>query len=218
VQKSEKRKKNKERDFKLNTIVYEENEQGESPVDVYQKLSDSRILFVTGIIDDDLAADIAATLLLKDQEDSDKKITLFINSQGGDIRNVFMIYDMIQMISAPVETVCIGEALSEAAVLLAAGAPGSRLATRNAIISFGQLEQTWNAHADMVNAKKWLDLFTEDNRRMMKIIADACHKPLKQVMLDFDRVVFMNSSKAAKYGLIDKVITIKNEVSHDKNA
>jgi ATP-dependent Clp protease protease subunit len=191
----------------MNTIIYEDSEFGEVPMDVYQKLSKDRILFVTGQIDDDLASDITATLLLKDQEDSDKKITLFINSPGGDIRNVFMVYDMIQMIDAEVETVCIGEALGESVILLAAGAPGHRLATKNAIISVGQLQQNFHTQTDMVNAKKFLDLFTEDNNRLMKILAAATKKPIKQVIKDFDRTVFMNSVKAYKYGLIDKIIT-----------
>jgi ATP-dependent Clp protease protease subunit len=191
----------------LNTIIYEDSEFGEVPMDVYQKLAKDRILFVTGPIDDDLASDITATLLLKDQEDSDKKITLFINSPGGDIRNIFMIYDMIQMIDAQVETVCIGEALGEAVVLLAAGAPGYRLATKNAIIAVGQLQQNIHMQTDMVNANKFLDLFMEDNNRMMKILSTATKKSLKQIIKDFDRTVFMNSAKAYKYGLIDKVIT-----------
>jgi ATP-dependent Clp protease protease subunit len=192
----------------LNTIVYEETEHGDVPLDVYQKLSNNRILFVTGGIDDDLASDITATLLLKDQEDPDKKITLFINSWGGDLRNVFMIYDMIQMINAPVETVCIGEALSEAAILLVAGDPGSRFATKNSMLCISQLEMGGHAHTDMINAKKWLDLFTEDNQRMMKIFAEASGKSVAKVMEDFDRPVFMSAAKAVKYGLIDKVITL----------
>jgi ATP-dependent Clp protease protease subunit len=191
----------------LNTIIYEDSDHGEMPVDVYQKLSNNRILFVTGPITDDLASDITATLLLKDQEDPTEQITLFINSPGGDIRNVFMIYDMIQMIEAPVETVCIGEAFGESAILLAAGAPGSRLATKNSIIAIGQLEQHFHAHTDMVNAKKYLALFVEDNLRMMKVFAEVSGKPLKQVMEDFDRMIFMTAPKALKYGLINKVVT-----------
>lgn len=207
MQKNESWKKNEERDYKLNTILYEDSEHGEMPIDVYQKLANNRILFITGPIDDNLASDITATLLLKDQEDPDKKIVLFINSPGGDIRNVFMIYDMIQMIDAPVETVCIGEAFFEAAILLAAGDPGSRFATKNSIIAVGQLEQHFHTQTDMVNAKKMLDLFAEDNQRMMKVIAETSGKTLKQVMMNFDRTVFMTAVKAAKYGLVDKVIT-----------
>jgi len=191
----------------LNTIIFEETEFGDMPVDVYQKLASSRILFVTGGIDDSLASDITATLFLKDQEDPTLKITIFINSYGGNIRDALMIYDMIQMIDAPVETVCIGEARGEAVVILAAGTPGFRYATKNAIIAVGQLEANGHSYVDMSDAKKLLDLFTEDNLRMMKIISQAAGKPVKQVMEDFDRTVYMNAVKAAKYGLIDKVVT-----------
>jgi ATP-dependent Clp protease, protease subunit len=190
----------------LNTIIFEETDFGDMPVDVYQKLAGSRILFMTGEINESLASDITATLFLKDQEDPTKKITIFINSYGGSIRDALMIYDMIQMIDAPVETVCIGESRGEAVVILVAGAPGLRYATKNAIIAVGQLEANGHANVDMSDAKKLLDLFTEDNLRMMKIIAQAAGKPVKQVMEDFDRMVYMNAIKAAKYGIIDKVI------------
>lgn len=192
----------------MNTILIESTEHGDFPVDIYQKLSNDRILFICNHIDDKLATDIIATLLLKDAEDSEKKITLFINSEGGDIRNAFMIYDMIQMIEAPVETVCIGSAMDEAAIILAAGAPGSRLATKNSIIAVSQLVQDWMSYSDLTNAKKFLDLAVSDNKRMMEIFAKTTGKSLKQVMEDFDRRVFMNAQQAAKYGIIDKVISI----------
>lgn len=191
----------------MNTIVTETTEHGEIPIDVYQKLSNDRILFICDYIDDSLAADITATLLLKDSEDSDKKITIFINSQGGDIRNALMICDMMRMIEAPIETVCIGAAMDEAAIVLASGTEGHRFATKNSIMAVSQLTQKWIAHADLTNAKKFLDLIVGDNKRMMEILAKTCGKTLKQVNEDFDRRVFMNAPQACKYGLIDKVVT-----------
>lgn len=179
---------------------------GDMPLDVYQKLSNDRILFITGEINEKVATDICATLLLKNHEEDEKKITLFINSGGGDIRNVFMIYDMMQMIDAPVETVCIGEAFDEAALLLIAGEPGMRLATKNAIIVVGQLEHKYGYRANMVDAKKYLNISEEDNKRFMQVIADGSGKDLAQVKKDFDRRLFMSSQKALKYGLIDKVV------------
>ena len=86
----------------MNTIVTETTEHGEMLVDIYQKLASDRILFICNTIDDKLATDIVATLLLKDAEDSENKITLFINSAGGEIRNVLMIYDMMQLVQAPI--------------------------------------------------------------------------------------------------------------------
>jgi ATP-dependent Clp protease protease subunit len=190
----------------LNTIILEETEHGEVPVDVYQKLADNRVLFLFNTIDDKLASDITATLLLKDREDTENKIVLFINSDGGDIRNIFMIYDMMQMVEAPIETVCIGSAQNEAALLLAAGTPGLRLATKHAIIGVGQLVHEWMAYSDLTDAKQILDLSSKDNKRMMEILAKSCGKPLKEITSDFERKVFMDAKEALKYGLIDKVI------------
>lgn len=192
----------------MNTLVLETNEHGDFPVDVYQKLANDRILFICDTITDMVAADIVATLLLKDAEDSEKKITLFINSTGGPIRNVLMIYDMMQMIDSPIETVCIGSAIDEAALLLAAGTPGMRLATKNCHIAVSQLVHDSFAHSDLTNAKKVLDLYVQDNKKMMDILAKCTGKTLKQVMEDFDRRVFMSSAQAVKYNLIDKVVRV----------
>jgi ATP-dependent Clp protease protease subunit len=192
----------------LNTILTETTEHGDMPIDVYQKLANDRILFICDDINDNLATDIVATLLLKDSEDSEKKITLFINSSGGDIRNTLMIVDMMNMIEAPIETVCIGSAMDEAALILVSGSPGMRFATQNSRISVGQLVNDWMARVNLTDAKKYLDLALSDNKRMMEIFAKTTGKPLKKVMADFDRRVFMNSSQAVKYNLIDKVISI----------
>lgn len=200
------RRKTKEEVSPLNTIVTETTEHGEMPLDVYQKLANDRILFICDVITDNLATDIIATLLLKDSEDSDKKITLFINSQGGDIRNTLMIVDMMNMLDAPIETVCIGAAMDEAALILASGSPGMRFATKNSRISVSQLVHDWVARVNLTDAKKFLDLAVSDNKRMMEIIAKTTGKTLKQVMDDFERRVFMNASQAVKYNLIDKVV------------
>lgn len=190
----------------LNTLVLESTEQGDIPVDVYQKLANDRILFICNNITDELATDIVATLLLKDAEDPETKITLFVNSDGGDIRNALMIYDIMSTIEAPIETVCIGSAMDEAAIILAGGTPGLRFATRNSVIAVSQLVHDWYTHSNLTDAKKILDQSLIDNKRMMDIIAKSCKKTLKQVMSDFERRVFMNSNQAVKYGLIDKVI------------
>jgi ATP-dependent Clp protease protease subunit len=192
----------------LNTFILESTELGDIPIDVYQKLANDRILFLCNQITDTVATDIVATLLLKDAEDSEKKITLFINSDGGDIRNALMIYDIMSMLQCPVETVCIGSAMDEAAIILAGGSPGMRLATKNSVIAVSQLVHDWYSHSNLTDAKKILDQSMSDNKRMMEILSKACKKPLKQVMEDFERRVFMNAKQAAKYGIIDKVIAI----------
>lgn len=193
----------------MNTIVTETTEQGEVAIDVFQKLASDRILFITGVINDDVAADIAATLLLKDGEDPNKKITLFINSQGGNIRNALAICDMMNMIDAPIETVCIGAAMKEAAIILAAGTPGMRFATKNSIICVSQLINEGMQFSDLTDADITLKQLVDDNKKMMEIIAKSSKKTLNQVMIDFDRKVFMSSKTALKYGLIDKIVSSK---------
>lgn len=190
----------------MNTLVLEQTEQGEVPMDVYQKLANDRILFITDYIEDNIATDLIATLLLKDHEDSDKKVTLFINSPGGDIRNVFMIYDVMMMMQAPIETVCIGAAMDEAALLLAGGRKGMRLATKNAIVSVSQLVNPWHMHTNLTDAKNLMEQFKVDNDRLLEILSKATGKSAKQVRTDFDRRTFFTSTKAMKYGLIDKIV------------
>lgn len=190
----------------MNTLVIESTEDGDVGLDVYQKLANDRILFICDQITDQLATDIVATLLLKDAEDPDSKITIFINSEGGDIRNALMIYDVMSSIQAPIETVCIGSAMDEAAIILAGGHPGCRFATKHSVIAISQLVHDWYTHSNVTDAKKILDQSLSDNKRMMDILSRSCKKSIKQVSIDFERRVFMNANQAVRYGLIDKVI------------
>jgi len=190
----------------LNTRVIETTENGDIPVDVYQKLANDRIIFICNHIDDEIATDVVATILLKNQESSDQKITLFINSESGDIRSVLMIHDVINMISAPIETVCIGSAMEEAAILLVSGTKGCRFATRNSVIAVGQLISNIVNFSDLSDAKRMLTQSVLDNKKMMEIISKGTGKTLKQVCSDFDRKVFFTATQAVKYGLIDKIV------------
>jgi ATP-dependent Clp protease, protease subunit len=195
----------------LNTLVLKTTDQGEFPIDVYQKLANDRILFICDLITDQLASDIVASLLLKDAEEPGSKITLFINSTGGDIRNIFMIYDIMKMIESPIQTVCIGAAMNEAVLLLAAGTPGMRFATKNCRLAVSQLINDYILDSNLTDAKKMLDLSVQDNKRMMDILAKCTGKTSKQLMQDFDRRVFMAAPQAVKYGLIDKVVKVSKD-------
>lgn len=117
-----------------------------------------------------------------------------------------MIYDIMKIISVPIETVCIGSAMDEAAIILAAGTPGMRFATKNSVIAVSQLVSNWVSASDMTDAQKTLERVTSDNKKMMNIIAQTTKKSYKQVSEDFDRRVFMNATQAVKYGLIDQVV------------
>lgn len=193
----------------MNTIVTEMTEQGEVAIDIFQKLSNDRILFICGTIDDKISADICATLLLRDSEDKNSKITIFINSDGGNIRDVLAIYDVMRIISAPVETVCIGAAMNESAVILAAGTPGMRLATKHSVICVGQLTNNMISYSDVTDAGILQKQVSENNKQMMTALAKSTKKTVKQVMSDLDRKVYLNANQAMKYGLVDGVINNK---------
>lgn len=182
---------------------------GPLPVDIYSKLANDRILFIYDHIDDKLATDIVATLLLKNGEDDKEKITLIINSEGGDIRNIFMIYDMMQLISSPIETICVGSAINEAALLLASGTPGMRRATKNSAICVSQLVQEKYQYADLTDAKGVLDRIQKDNKSYMTIFAKKTNKKISQVLSDFERKKFMTAKQAKSYGIIDSIIGAK---------
>lgn len=189
----------------MNPLITEQTENGEVLIDIYTKLAKDRILFINEMITDRVAADICSTLLLKEFEDSNKKITLFINSERGDIRSVFMIYDIITSIKAPIETICTGSAMNEIVLLLAAGSKGMRYATKNATICTSQLVHDKSYFSDMTNAKSMLDQSVQDNKDFMKALAKATGKKLTQVQKDLDRKQFLTAEQAKKYGIIDKI-------------
>ena len=190
----------------MNTTILQETEFGNVPIDVYTLLANDRILFLSDYIDDNIASDIVATLLLLDSDNNEEKISIFINSPGGDLRNIFMIYDVMQMIQSPIETVCIGSAMDESSLLLTAGTPGMRLATKNSIISVSQVVHDYTSYSDLTDAKSILDLSVKDNKRVMEVFAKSTGKSVKTVTADFDRRVFMNATQAVKYGIVDKVV------------
>lgn len=189
----------------MNTIVTETTEFGEVPIDIYQKLSNDRILFLNNEIDANLASDFCATLLLKDNESKDE-VVVFINSDGGDIRSALMIYDTMRMVECPIKTICLGFAMDEASIILAAGTPGLRFATKNSVIAVGQLHDTGSMMGNVNSAKTLLDQAVRDNNRMMEIIAKHSGRPLGEVTKMYQDRVFMTAAAAVKHGIIDAVV------------
>jgi len=190
----------------MNTIISEMTENGEVFFDVYQKLASSRVLFLNSEITEELATDIIATLLVLDNEKPGEKITLFINSMGGHIRNILMIYDAMQILSSPIETLCIGSCFDEAVLLLSSGTPGMRFATKNAAISVGPLLNDFRSHGNLTDAAKLLELNSRDSKAFIDILAKGCKKTVKEFSLDFDKREFLNPKQAMKYGFIDKIV------------
>jgi len=189
----------------MNIFITEDQRIPSPPIDIYSKLARDRILFINDIEEKE-AVDLVATLMLKDLEDPTTKITLLINSSGGDIRDVFMIHDVMQALSAPIETICVGDAMNESVLLLASGTKGMRLATENAFICPSQLSQDRYLHSDLANASDTLARLTRDNDSLMTLLSKKTGKKKSKIVKDFERQQYFDVKQAKTYGLIDGVV------------
>jgi ATP-dependent Clp protease, protease subunit len=194
----------------LNTLITEMTEHGEMPIDIFTKLAKDRILFISDYIDDRTAADITATLLLKNyEENSDEKLSLFINSEGGNIHSVFAIYDMMQLMTCPLETICVGSAMNEIVLLLAAGDKGSRFATPNAVICCSQLMQEKYYRADLLDAQSITKRVHNDNKQFLTALAKKIGKKVPELSVKLKQKVFMNAKQAKSFGIVDHIMGAK---------
>lgn len=188
----------------MNTIITETQDGHEVAVDIFTKLAGDRILFCNDVIDSKLAADLLAVLLLKDAESEDK-LTMFLNTPGGNVRDALMIVDAFKLLSCPLEIVCSGECDTLGALVLSSGTKGMRLMTEHSILSVGQLEALPSG-GNLTDAENQMKSLALDNKSVMEILAKNTGKKVAQVVKDFDRRVYMNANDAKKYGLIDRVI------------
>lgn len=170
----------------------------------YNKLFEERIIFLGTQVDDASANDIMAQLLVLEGQDPDRDITMYINSPGGSFTSLMAIYDTMQYVRPDVQTVCLGEAASAAAVLLAAGAPGKRAALPNARVLIHQ-----PATGGVQGQVSDLEIQAQEIERMRKLMEEtlARHtgRPAEQIRLDTDRDKILTASEAVDYGIIDQV-------------
>jgi len=195
-------------------MVVEQSPRGERAYDIYSRLLKERILFVGGPVDDDVANLIIAQLLFLVAEDSAKDINVYINSPGGVVTAGMAIYDTLQYIKAPISTICIGQAASMGALLLAAGDKGKRFALPNARIMIHQ--PLGGAQGQATD----IEIQTMEILRMKKLLNEILAKhtgqTLAKVEKDTDRDFYMSAEEAVKYGLIDQVITSLKEKPGEK--
>ncbi len=185
--------------------VIEQTNRGERAYDIYSRLLKDRIVFFGSQLDDTVANLVTAQLLHLEAEDTDKEIQLYINSPGGDMTGLFAIYDTMQFIQCPISTICVGQAASAAAVLLAAGTTGKRLALPNARILIHQ------PHGGAQGQTTDVELAAKEmafmRQRMNEILASHTGQPLERIIADTDRDYIMRGEDALAYGMIDHVIT-----------
>jgi ATP-dependent Clp protease, protease subunit len=191
-------------------MVVEQDGRGERAFDIYSRLLKDRIIFLGTAIDDNVANLVVAQMLYLESEDPDKEIFFYLNSPGGHVSSGMAIYDTMQYIKPPISTVCMGQAASMAAVLLAAGEKGKRFALPHSRILIHQPLGGFQGQATDIDiqAREILRLKDELN----KIMADLTGKPLAKVVNDTERDYYMTSNQAKEYGLIDDIIIKKPEL------
>ncbi|WP_456341991.1 ATP-dependent Clp endopeptidase proteolytic subunit ClpP [Thermovibrio sp.] len=186
-------------------IVIEQTGRGERAYDIYSRLLKDRIIMLGTPIDDHIANLIVAQLLFLEAEDPEKDIYLYINSPGGVVTAGLAIYDTMQYIKPDVVTICMGQAASMGAVLLAAGAKGKRFALPHARIMIHQPLGGFQGQATdiEIHAKEILRL----KRMLNEILSNHTGQPIEKIEQDTERDYFMSAEEAKEYGLIDKVLT-----------
>jgi ATP-dependent Clp protease, protease subunit len=184
-------------------MVVEQSGRGERAYDIFSRLLKDRIIFITDMIEDNMANLIIAQLLFLDSEDPEKDIHMYINSGGGVVTAGLAIYDTMQYLRSPINTVCIGQAASMAAVLLSAGAPGKRFALPNARIMIHQGSGGFRGNTpDVMIQVKELETLVD---KLTNILAFHTGQSADKVRKDSDRDRFMSAEDAKAYGLIDDV-------------
>ncbi len=190
--------------------VIETRGREERAYDIYSRLLKDRIVFVGTGIEDMLANSIIAQLLFLEAEDPERDIFLYINSPGGVVSSGLAIYDTMQYISCDVATICMGQAASMAAVLLAAGTPGKRSALPHARVMIHQPSGGSQGQATT------LEIYTREilniRGKLNEILARHTKQTLKKISKDTDRDYFMGADEAVKYGIVDAILTSKSEL------
>jgi ATP-dependent Clp protease, protease subunit len=192
-------------------MVVEQDGRGERAFDIYSRLLKDRIIFLGTAIDDNVANVVVAQMLYLEAEDPDKEIFFYLNSPGGHVSSGMAIYDTMQYIKPQISTVCMGQAASMAAILLAAGEKGKRFALPHSRILIHQPLGGFQGQATDIDiqAREILRLKDELNQ----ILSDLTGQQLTKIMNDTERDYFMTSQQAKEYGLIDEIVVRKPAVS-----
>ncbi|MDE3735121.1 MULTISPECIES: ATP-dependent Clp endopeptidase proteolytic subunit ClpP [Pseudomonas] len=186
-------------------MVIEQSARGERAYDIYSRLLKERVIFLVGPVEDYMANLVVAQLLFLEAENPDKDIQLYINSPGGSVTAGMSIYDTMQFIKPDVSTLCIGQACSMGALLLAGGAAGKRFCLPHSRMMIHQPLGGFQGQASdiEIHAREILTI----RERLNKILADHTGQPIDVIARDTDRDNFMSGDEAVKYGLIDQVLS-----------
>ncbi|UCE57181.1 MAG: ATP-dependent Clp endopeptidase proteolytic subunit ClpP [Desulfobacterales bacterium] len=197
-------------------MVIEQSSRGERAYDIYSRLLKDRIIFIGTAMNDEVANLIIAQLLFLESEDPDKDINFYINSPGGHVTSGLAVYDTMQYIKPDITTVCIGQAASMGAVLLTAGTKGKRYSLPNARILIHQPMGGFQGQASDIEIQAKEILRMKDT--LNHILVAHTGKDLEQIQKDTDRDFFMSGEEAKNYGIIDHVITNRDDLDQLEEA
>jgi len=196
-------------------MVVEQTARGERAYDIYSRLLKDRLIFIVGPVEDQMANLVVAQLLYLESENPNKDIHLYINSPGGVVSSGLSIYDTMQFINCDVSTICVGQAASMGALLLAGGEKGKRFALPNSRVMVHQPSAGYQGQVTdiSIHAEEVLDL----KRRLNEIMAKHTRQDLETIERDLERDNFMSASAAVEYGLIDTVLAKRQEMAADSD-
>jgi ATP-dependent Clp protease protease subunit len=197
-------------------MVVEQTNRGERAYDIYSRLLKERVMFITGPIEDHMATLVTAQLLFLEAENPKKEIAMYINSPGGVVTSGMAIYDTMQFIKPPVSTFCMGLAASMGSLLLTAGTAGMRFALPNARILLHQPSGGFQGQASDI--ERHAEDIIKMKRRLNEIYVKHTGQPYEKIERTLDRDFFLTSEEARQFGLIDKVITTRDEGEAEKAA
>ncbi|PID82384.1 MAG: ATP-dependent Clp endopeptidase, proteolytic subunit ClpP [Clostridiales bacterium] len=190
--------------MRLVPIVIENTPKGERSYDIYSRLLMDRIIFISGVIDDDVSNSVIAQLLFLEMEDPEKDIHIYINSVGGNVSAGMAIHDTMKFIKCDVSTICVGLAASMGAFLLSSGTKGKRFALKNSEIMIHQPLGGVSGQAEDI--KITAEHILKIRSRLNKLLSEYTDKSIEEIERDTDRDNYMSASEALEYGIIDKVL------------
>lgn len=202
------------KDFIIYPSVYETTHRGERTWDIFSRLLKDRIVFLGSDVNDDIANIIIAQFLFLESEDPDKDIQLYVNSPGGVVTAGLAIFDTLQYVRCPISTICLGQAASMGAVLLAAGSKGRRFALPNARIMIHQ--PLGGARGQATDIEIQAREIRHLKEVILNILVDATGQPRDRVAADIERDFYMGAHQAKEYGLIDEVFISKKKLEAEK--
>lgn len=191
-------------------MVIEQTSKGERAYDIYSRLLKDRIIFIGSVINDEVANLMIAQMLFLESEDPDKDINFYVNSPGGTVSSGLAIYDTMQYIKPDITTVCVGQAASMGALLLAAGAKGKRYSLPNSRIMIHQ--PMGGAQGQASDIKIQAEEIIRLRGKLNEILAFHSGRDIKKIEVDTDRDFFMSSDEAKEYGIIDHVINNRDDL------